>query len=143
MTNRPHSPYMRSRLALLAVAAILAVGVGCSNRPDAAPVKVKSLDTEYQAVMLTNGQMFFGKLEGLGTPYPVLTDVYYVRVYADRKNPSNTTNTLVKRGQEWHGPDTMVINAEHIVLVEPVTNGSKIAALIAEQKQKESTEKKP
>lgn len=105
-------------------------------------MKVKSLETEYQAVMLTNGQVFFGKLEGLGTPYPVLTDVYYVRVYADRKDPANTTSTLVKRGQEWHGPDAMVINAAHILFVEPVTKGSRIAALIAEQKAKDSPEKK-
>ena len=141
MTNQPSAHALRFRIVLLAVAGILAFGAGCSNRPDSAPRKFKNLDTEYQAVMLTNGQVFFGKIEGLGTPYPVLNDVYYVRTFADPKNPRNTTSTLIKRGQEWHAPGSMVLNADHIVLVEPVTKDSKIAQLIAEKEQKESPEK--
>jgi len=142
VTNQPRVRALRFGIALLAVAAILAIGVGCSNRPDAAPVKLKSLETEYQAVMLTNGQVFFGKLEGLGTPYPVLNDVYYVRTVGDPKDPGKATSALIKRGQEWHAPDSMVLNAAHILLVEPVTKSSKVAQLIAEKKQKESPEKK-
>ena len=34
------------------------------------------LTTEYQAVLLSNGQAYFGKLEGVGSPYPVLKDVF-------------------------------------------------------------------
>ncbi len=139
--NRPRGRAPRFGMALIA-AAILATGAGCGNRQDAAASKIKGLDTEYQAVMLDNGQVFFGKLEGLGTPYPVLHDVYYVRTYADPKNLANSTSTLIKRGQEWHAPDSMVINAAHIVLVEPVTKDSKIAQLIIEKKQKDSAEKK-
>ncbi len=140
--NRPGERSPRFGMALMA-AAILAAGAGCGNRQDAAASKFKGLDTEYQAVVLTNGQVFFGKLEGLGTPYPVLNDVHYVRVYGDPRDPRNATSTLVKRGQEWHAPDSMVINAEHIILVEPVTKDSKVAKLIAEEKQKGQQEKKP
>lgn len=130
-------------MALLAVAAIAAFWAGCARQPDAATPAVKSPGTEYQAVMLANGQVFFGKLEGLGTPYPVLSDVYYVRTYADPKNPQSATSTLVKRGQEWHAPDSMVMNAAHIILVEPVTKESRVARLIAEIKDKESQGGKP
>ena len=77
--------------------------------------------------------MFFGKLEGYGTDYPVLTSVFYVQ---SSTNPETkqVTNTLVKRGKEWHAPDRMVINARHIVFVEPVTAGSTVANLIAQLK---------
>jgi len=139
--NQPVVLTTRFGMALLAMTALLAAGVGCSNRPDAAALKFKSLDTEYQAVMLVNGQVFFGKLEGLGTPYPVLNEVYYVRTFADPKNPGNSTSALIKRGQEWHAPDSMVMNAAHIILVEPVTKDSKIARLIVEKKQKDSPKK--
>jgi len=36
-------------------------------------------DTTYQAVLLDNSSVYFGKLQGDGTDYPVLTDVYYVQ----------------------------------------------------------------
>jgi hypothetical protein len=46
-----------------------------------------------------------------------------------------TNNILVKRGKEWHGPDRMIINNRHLVLVEPVSDSSKVAQLIAETKK--------
>jgi hypothetical protein len=119
-------------LSLLLVIGICASSVGCSGRQNAAP----RLNTEYQAVLLTNGQVFFGRLEGLGNTYPVLREVYYVRAVPSPVDSTKTTNVLVRRGQEWHAPDIMVLNADHIVLVEPVTKDSKVAQLIAEQKQK-------
>lgn len=36
--------------------------------------------------------------------------------------------------KEWHGPDRMILNAERILLVKPVTKGSKVAELIAQAK---------
>ncbi|MGD0777638.1 MAG: hypothetical protein ABSC05_33015 [Candidatus Solibacter sp.] len=85
----------------------------------------------YQAVLLTNGSVYYGKLEGLGGPYPVLRDVFYVQAAADA-NTKQTTNVLIRRGKEWHGPDYMLLNANHILLVEPVSPGSRVATLIAE-----------
>ena len=40
---------------------------------------------------------------------------------------------LVKRGGEAHGPDRMLINRHHILLLEPVAEDSRIGKLIAEQ----------
>ena len=34
--------------------------------------------TPYQAVLLTNGSAYFGKLQEYGTPRPVLSEVYYI-----------------------------------------------------------------
>jgi hypothetical protein len=87
--------------------------------------------TPYQAVLLTNGSSFFGKLEGYGTPRPVLTEVYYI---ATQTNPETkqSSNVLVKRGKELHEPDRMYLNPNQILCVEPVGAGSKVAQLIAQ-----------
>ena len=45
------------------------------------------------------------------------------------------SNTLVQRGKEWHRADTMTINAQHVIFVEPVTTGSTVANLIDQAKQ--------
>ena len=85
-------------------------------------------------MLLANGSMYFGKLEGLGSPYPILRDVYYVQ---NSTNPETkqVTSILVKRGKEWHAPDRMIINDKSIVFVEPVGADSKVAQLIAESKK--------
>jgi hypothetical protein len=92
-----------------------------------------AMTTPYQAVLLSNGSAYFGRLEGLGTPYPVLQDVFYVQ---STQNPETkqVSNILVKRGKEWHAPDRMILNANMIVMVEPLNPGSRVAQLIAQAK---------
>jgi hypothetical protein len=91
-----------------------------------------SFTTPYQAVLLTNGSAYFGKLEGYGTPRPVLTDVYYI-VSQTNPDTKQTNSVLVKRGKELHEPDRMYINPNQILCVEPVGANSKVAQLIAQQ----------
>jgi hypothetical protein len=94
-----------------------------------------AFDTPFQAILLDTGQVYYGHVAGLGTDYPVVTDVYYVQ---SQTNPETkeVSNTLVRRGKEWHAPDRTYLNARHIVMVEPVGTSSKVAQLIAESKQK-------
>ena len=120
------------RILSIAIAAILAVALVWAVWHLCAPGKV-TFKTAYQAVLLTNGSVYYGKLEGLGGPFPVLRDVFYVQAAAD-PNTKQTTSVLIRRGKEWHAPDYMVLNANHILLVEPVTAGSRVANLIAEAK---------
>lgn len=94
-----------------------------------------AMTTPYQAVLLSNGSAYFGQLEGLGTPYPVLRDVFYVQSVTDPQT-KQVSNILVKRGKEWHAPDRMILNANMIVLVEPVSTGSRVAQLISQAKGK-------
>jgi hypothetical protein len=90
-----------------------------------------SFKTDYQAVFMDNGQVFFGKLKKAGSAYPLLRDVYYIgrQTSPDGKQVSNI---LVKRGNEWHGPEYMYINKQHIAFIEPVSAGSRVAQLIKE-----------
>jgi len=94
------------------------------------------LETPYQAVLLANGQAFFGKIEGLGSPFPVMKDVHYVQTQVNQET-KQTTNVLVRRGKEWHGPDRMFLNGSQIVLVEPVSESSQVSKLISELKTKQ------
>lgn len=93
-------------------------------------------DTPYQAVLLTNGSVYFGKLESYGTKFPVLRDVYYVQSGTNQET-KQVTNILVKRGKELHSPDRMYLNPSQIILVEPVGTGSKVAQLIEEEKTRQ------
>jgi len=88
--------------------------------------------TPYQAVLLTNGSVYFGKLQGYGGPAPVLTQVYYI---LSQTNPDTkqVSNILVKRGKELHAPDRMYLNPSQILFVEPVGPNSQVAQKIAEQ----------
>ena len=90
------------------------------------------LTSEYQAVVLTNGQTFFGKLERRGWSDPVLTDVHYVHRQVNPETRQIAAVTLRKAGNEWHEPDRMILNGNHIVFIEPVKPGSRVAKLIEE-----------
>ena len=116
-------------LSLLFIIIILMAGC-------AAPPTAVTFTTPYQAVLLSNNSVYYGKLTGFGTPSPVLTDVFYI---VSQTNPETkqVTNVLVKRGKELHGPDRMYLNANSIVFVEPVGTDSKVAQLIDEAKKKQ------
>ena len=91
-----------------------------------APSRALAAKTKgYQAVLLDNNQVYFGKLEDLGTDYPVLTDVFYIETAVNQETRQQN-NILLKRGKEWHAPDKMVLN---IIMIEPVTDGSTVAKL--------------
>ncbi|ODS30064.1 MAG: hypothetical protein SCARUB_04825 [Candidatus Scalindua rubra] len=123
-----------SNPTIMVIGIIAAFVVVFATQNARSETKVK-LTTEYQAVLLSNGQAYFGKLEKAESPYTVLTDVFYVQ---SSRNPQTNemTNTLIKRGNEWHAPDRMILNAEHIIFIETVDPDSRVAKLIEELKKK-------
>ena len=123
-----------STLAVIGVVVVILVVLGAAAfavRHHRGP----RFTTPYQAVLLTNGSVFFGKLQHYGSRFPVLLDVYYVQTGTNPETKQQTS-VLVHRGKELHAPDRMYLNPQHIVLVEPVGPNSKIAELIAEDKAK-------
>jgi hypothetical protein len=89
--------------------------------------------TGYQAVLLSNGSVYFGHLQGYGSGQPVLTEVYYIATQTNSET-KQSTNILIKRGKELHEPDRMYLNPQQILFVEPVGPNSKVAQLIAQAK---------
>lgn len=85
--------------------------------------------TPYQAILLSNGSAYFGRLQGYGGSHPLLTDVFYIVNETDPQTKQSKP-VLVKRGKELHEPDRMYLNPNQIVFVETVGPNSKVAQLI-------------
>jgi hypothetical protein len=92
----------------------------------------------YQAVFLTNGQAYFGKLTVRSLEYIQLQDVYYLvanpqandSAEADRARKSQ----LVKLGSEVHGPlDVMYIPTKQILFWENLKDDSQVVQAILKQ----------
>ena len=130
MTASRKQNYLKLWIALGCLAGLLLLlSTGC-----AAPGKTEqavAFSTPYQAVVLINNSVYYGKLTGWGTSNPVLTDVFYILSKTD-PDTKTVSNVLIKRGKELHGPDRMYLNPNQVILVEPVGTDSKVAQLIAE-----------
>jgi hypothetical protein len=79
--------------------------------------------TRYEAVVLVNGAVYFGHLQGYGGRSPILTEVYYITSQQDPAT-KQVKNVLVKRGKELHGPDRTYLN--------PYGPDSKVAQVITQ-----------
>ncbi len=93
----------------------------------------------YQAVFLTNGQAYFGKLSTKGK-WLLLTDIYYLQA-TDSLQQSSTPTTppaniqLVKLGSELHGPeDAMYIEHDKVLFWENLKPDSKAIEAINKYK---------
>jgi hypothetical protein len=79
----------------------------------------------YQAVFLTNGSTYFGKLQEQGDGWFLLTDVFYL-------SASDETGTqLIKRGSEPQGPkEPMIIPRTQVLFIENLREDSDVVATI-------------
>jgi hypothetical protein len=112
----------------------------------AAGAKQTGIDSsKYQAVFFTNGQVYFGKLTQFSGGYLRLTDVYYLQQQAsedDSTNPQKAgsdqqSTTLIKLGDEIHGPeDEMIISEEQVLFYENLKKEGKVSQSIEQHKKK-------
>lgn len=103
------------------------------------PIKFPAGES-YQAVFLTNNQVYFGKLSKADSTFPVLRDIYYLQVtQVLQPRPEDQPVQrlqLVKLGNELHGPeDEMKINREQILFIEDLKADSQVVKAIQEYKQ--------
>ena len=90
----------------------------------------------YQAVFLSNGQVYFGKARATGDVV-VVKDIYYLQVSQQQIQPAPEGQTqqpqvqLVKLGNEIHGPqDEMTINKDHVLFTEDLKEDGKVVKAI-------------
>lgn len=97
----------------------------------------------YQAVFMSNGQVYFGKLSGMTASYATLNDIYYLQVTTPPSADASQLNqqqaaaqqqlSLVKLGQELHGPvDEMKINRDQILFYEDMKEDGQVMKAIRE-----------
>ena len=89
----------------------------------------------YQAVFMTNGQVYFGRIARETSRDIYMSDVYYIQVQ-DQEQPATTEGgeptrisvpTLLKRGGELHGPDGQLrLNRDHVIAIEHVGDQSQV-----------------
>jgi len=103
--------------------------------------KEEQKSDKYQAVFLTNGQVYFGKLEDKAGDYVKLTDIYYLQSKDQEKVKQETAQsqepnlTLIKLGKELHAPaDEMNISKQQVLFWEDITKDGKVMKAIEEYK---------
>lgn len=100
----------------------------------------------YQAVSLTNNQVYYGKITQVSSNYLVLTDVYYLVDQSRLQQTPQATGSaqpryrLAKLGEaEAHKPENeMIINRSNIVAISELKADSTIVQGITERKKQES-----
>lgn len=98
--------------------------------------KESATATGWQAVFLTNGQVYFGKIAKQNDKLLVLKDIYYLQV-AQSPQPATEGQqqqqnlSLVKLGNELHGPkDEMRINMQQVLFTESMKTDSRVVDAI-------------
>jgi len=94
--------------------------------------------TKYQAVFLSNGQVYFGKVTDVNSQTLVLENIYYLRSNSALQTGEATTTSqladnfaLIKLGNEIHGPqDKMSINLNQVLFAEDLKDSSKVVEAI-------------
>lgn len=106
----------------------------------------KTMQAQYQAVFLTNGQVYFGKLSDVNDRYLKLVNIYYLQVtpVLQTKTEGETGTqanqqqqlSLVKLGQELHGPqDSMFVNRDQVLFFEDLKDDGKVVQAIKKYEQ--------
>jgi hypothetical protein len=98
---------------------------------------------DYQAVFLTNGQVYFGKLQNAKGEYLQLTDIYYLQVDSSIQSgeeaqaaASDNNVQLIKLGNELHGPrDEMQISNQQVLFWENLKPDSRVSEAIKNYKE--------
>jgi hypothetical protein len=91
-----------------------------------APSAAEAIDQNtYQALFLTNGSTYFGKLQPQGDDWFLLSDVFYL-------STSDQSGTqLIKRGNESQGPkEPMIIPRDQVLFIENLRDDGDIVTLI-------------
>lgn len=109
-------------LLLVVRTQLFRAGITTLFAPSAAEVIDRNL---YQAVFLTNGSTYFGKLQQQGDAWFVLTDVFYLSA------TEGSAPQLIKRGSEPQGPrEPMIIPQAQVLFIENLRDDSEIVTAI-------------
>lgn len=136
-TPRPDSRLLGSILAVVLILASLAlVGYFASRAVAAATADHNVKAKQYQALFLTNGQVYFGKISKVDGSYVTVKDIYYLQVQQqvqpkDQNAAQQPQVSLAKLGGELHGPeDLMYVSRQQVLFWENLKDDGKVAKAI-------------
>lgn len=122
---------------------LLAAGIGGYWFLSRSQLSTQIDSGKYQAVFLSSGQVYFGKLTTVDRQYLKLSGVFYIQSQQDSASDEDQITTqestgmqLIKLGEEVHGPeDTMVINRDQMLFFENLKSDGKVTQLIRQHSQ--------
>lgn len=130
-------------LAISLILVALAVLVGLAGRAYGSVMADSAVKSkQYQALFLTNGQVYFCKVSKIDSSYVKCTDIYYLQVQQavqpkDQKdtNAEDQQVSLAKLGGELHGPeDVMYVSRQQVLFWENLKTDGKVAKAISDYK---------
>lgn len=96
----------------------------------------------YQALFLTNGQVYFGKIVGMSAETVTIKDIYYLQQGVQNQDTKDAKATqqnqlqLTKLGKELHGPeDTMFVERSQVLFWENLKDDSEVVKNIKLEKE--------
>jgi hypothetical protein len=92
--------------------------------------------SNYQAVFLANGQVFFGKYYDRIGPYVKVVAPYYIQQTGDPNDASNPPGQrVVRRGDELHSPQAeMLVPRTSVLFVEDLADSSPVVQFIVKDR---------
>lgn len=149
VTPAPHPQKPRSLWPWLTVGGALVLGLALVGFLFLERLKEGNTQPadKYQAVFLTNGQVYFGKLSNPTRDYLTLQDIYYLQVTQPPLQGSvgqtqqqatqgqQPQVSLVKLGNELHGPeDEMYLSRSQVLFYENLKEDGQVVKAIREYK---------
>lgn len=147
-SSMQHSSHKQKKFIMIAIIVVIIVALLAGammwkkNKSEMGQVK----KDQYQAVFLTNGQVYFGKIAGGSKDSLKLTDIYYLQVQQsvqpsgdENKNENNKDSqiSMAKLGDELHGPeDAMYIQRNQILFWENLKDQGKVVQAIKSNNKK-------
>ena len=129
-------------MGIVLLAVVVFIGIVVSKQFVSSGPQIDT--SKYQAVFLTSGQVYFGKLQNSNGDYLTLTDVFYLQAKTDTAatgNPqkASTSNAndveLIKLGNEIHGPeDKMIIRHNQVLFYENLKSDGRVSQSITNYK---------
>jgi len=129
-------------MAITAIGIVLLIAIAWFAISNAKNGNTAIDGSKYQAVLLTNGESYFGKLSPLNDGFMKLTDIFYLKakepVTAEGEDTTVTAESdfqLIKFGGEVQGPeDEMIISIEQILYYENLKPDGKASKAIEQYK---------
>jgi len=132
---------------IVLASAVTGVSIGWASNDNTKTVSSNAAinHNEFQALFLTNGQVYFGKLSDLDSKYVTLTDIFYLQVQQNSTTTQGTASdlnsqsevSLAKLGSELHGPeDKMSVASDQVLFWENMKPDSKVTQAITKYEAK-------
>lgn len=147
VTNGGSNTLGKLLTVFLILAAVTFIGAYLSRALGTLSADAAVKSKQFQAVFLTNGQVYFGNVSKVDSSYVKLTNIYYLQVASaatgsqtvqpKASDASNQQVSLAKLGGELHGPeDSMYISREQVLFWENLKSDGKVANAIADYQKK-------